>query len=271
MANNIKSHRLSGFLDKVIGGGLSFDNDYTFSIFFPSKDGSPSFKKAFEEAFPLTHNNSGINNIDYDYDIGKDNRESIRNYLDNDVGTFKFGALCDEISLPGISNATAVIKGLNQGQTLTYAHTKLYNSISISFLCDRDMTALKFFQFWMDWIHPSVPNVSLNDVFGLPKNTDYFKGLSIASNYSASTRYFDEYAFTFDIYKMETKYSPQSISVKTRLFDAFPSKISAIPLNAGASSIARVSVDIVYGRHTTNFEKFPDNEGNLVERYYGTT
>lgn len=264
MANNIKSTRLETVVNRVLRGGLSFDNDYSFSI-----EISKEFRDAFQRAFPETFENNGIGNVVYDYNIGQDNRNSIKSYLENDASIFKFGVLCDEISLPGISTATGFIKGASQGQTLTYAHTKLYNSVSISFLCDRDMTALKFFQFWVDWIHPSVPSYQESNVVTGSGTAINLKRLSETPNYSASTRYFEDYAFTFDVYKMETKYSPQSISVRTRLFDAFPSKISAIPLNSGASSIARVTVDITYGRHTTNFEKFTDKEGILVERYYG--
>ena len=271
MANNEKSNRISSFVSNVLGSGLSFDNDYTFSIQIGEK-----FREAFEEQFPLTKNNS-TDNIQYPFDIGEGNKDAINAYLKNEASLFKLGVLCDEISLPGISSATGFVKGNAQGQTLTYAHTKLYNTVSISFLCDRDMTALKFFQFWMDWIHPRVPKVEEpapkipGAGIGVNEKINLLRSYSKDPNYASSTRYFEDYAFTFEIYKMETKYSPQSISVKTTLFDAFPSKISSIPLNSGASSIARVSVDITYGRHTTNFEVFRDDKKEVIERYYGTT
>jgi hypothetical protein len=271
MANNEKSNRISSFVSNVLGSGLSFDNDYTFSIQIGQK-----FREAFEEQFPLTKKNS-TDNIQYPFDIGEGNKDAINAYLKNEASLFKLGVLCDEISLPGISSATGFIKGNAQGQTLTYAHTKMYNAVSISFLCDRDMTALKFFQFWMDWIHPRVPTATalapntLGAAIGTAPEINLLLGYSKEPNYASSTRYFEDYAFTFEIYKMETKYSPQSISVKTTLFDAFPSKISSIPLNSGASSIARVSVDITYGRHTTNFEVFRDDKKEVIERYYGIT
>lgn len=271
MANNIKSNRIPDFVQKVLKGGLSFDNDYTFSV-----EISPNFRTAFQNAFPLTFENS-VKNSNFPYEIGRTNSDSIKDYLENEVSGFKFAVLCDEISIPGVSTATGFVKGNNQGQTLIYAHTKIYNSVSLSFLCDRDMTALKFFHFWMNWIHPTVipPNFLENiPSTGAALGTSEYpiskeESLSKDPSYAATTRYFDDYAFTFDIYKMETKYNPPSISVRSRLFDAFPTKISAIPLSSGASSIARVSVDITYGRHTTSFETYPQQDGSNIERYYG--
>ena len=61
--------------------------------------------------------------------------------------------LCDEAQLPNVQSATAQITGRFLGEgPISYPHTRIYTDLSLGFLLDRDLTALKFFTAWYDYI-----------------------------------------------------------------------------------------------------------------------
>ena len=61
--------------------------------------------------------------------------------------------LCDEAQLPNVQSATAQITGRYLGEgPISYPHTRIYTDVSLGFLLDADLTALKFFTAWYDSI-----------------------------------------------------------------------------------------------------------------------
>lgn len=60
---------------------------------------------------------------------------------------------CEEASLPGIMANTGQTTGrfLGEGQ-INYAHTKSYQDLSLSFICDADLKPVKFINRWMSLI-----------------------------------------------------------------------------------------------------------------------
>ena len=65
---------------------------------------------------------------------------------DNDYVMVEF---CDEAQLPNVQAATAQMTGRFLGEgPYQYPHTRLFTDVSLGFLCDANLTQLKFFQNW---------------------------------------------------------------------------------------------------------------------------
>jgi hypothetical protein len=62
------------------------------------------------------------------------------------------GLLCSSASLPGSSFATADINGNFTGVNEKMAHTRMFTQTSVDFYVDRKYKALKFIEYWMEYI-----------------------------------------------------------------------------------------------------------------------
>lgn len=71
------------------------------------------------------------------------NREALENLT----------VLCEEASLPGMMASTGQTTGkhLGEGQ-INYAHTKSYQDISLSWICDASLLPVRFMNAWMELI-----------------------------------------------------------------------------------------------------------------------
>ena len=212
------ANRITRFYESVIKRGFAYNNEYSFC--FGTKTGSKAYNilsSEFPQVFKLTRSSD---------------------YLDEDYNTFTGGnikVLSEEIQLPGVSTATGDVNGVYQGVRQRYAHSKIYNDINLSFICDRVQTPMRFFQKWFDLIHPgTAPNSDSN----IARNNAYF------------VNYYDDYTLNMIIQKIEAKTSPATNSISFQLLNAWPLSVSAVPLNSGASDIMKMSVTICYERHT---------------------
>ena len=60
---------------------------------------------------------------------------------------------CDEAQLPNVQAQTALMTGRHLGEgPFQYPHTRIYSDVTLGFLCDANMTPLKFFTAWHDFI-----------------------------------------------------------------------------------------------------------------------
>lgn len=207
--------RVQDFVNNILGEGLSYNNEYTFS--FQSngsqEEGTAYYRLAEYARFK-------------DIFINPDNSSYLK--VSKSAGD-KLRVLCEEINLPGVSSATGQARGINQGVDFKYAHTKIYNDLNITFICDKDLTPLRFFQIWHSWIYAG------------DNNPD-------ASGRSYVTKLYNDYCLNMYIQKIETKYKDNFQTAYYKLINAFPISVSSIPLNSGASSITRVSVTLAYER-----------------------
>lgn len=62
----------------------------------------------------------------------------------------ELGLMCYSASLPG-SSLAAVESNNFQGYTENFVHSRIYNTLSLSFYCDKQYRALKFMEHWMEY------------------------------------------------------------------------------------------------------------------------
>ena len=144
--------------------------------------------------------------------------------------------LCDEAQLPNVQSATAQITGRYLGEgPISYPHTRIYTDVSLGFLLDADLTALKFFTAWYDSIFSEENTQQRNRVNRL--------------------RYMDDYTCTARIMKTEPNHvaSNGRNPITFNLENCYPYSIDAVPLSYGTSQVTRLTVNLYYTRHTVEY------------------
>ncbi len=158
--------------------------------------------------------------------------------------------LCDEAQLPNVQSAVGQINGRYLGEgSVSYPHTRIFTDLGLGFLCDAQLTPLKFFNEWYQYIYER----GLKSSNGLYDSTA--GQVPLARNRSNRLMYMGEYTCTLKIVKTE----PNEDSSRGRapitylLENAYPYSIDSVPLQYGASQITRVNVNFHYSRHTVIF------------------
>ena len=140
---------------------------------------------------------------------------------------------------------------------------RLYTDVSLGFLCDANLTQLKFFQEWYDQIF-------------LDNNT-YLDAADVENIMAQGTRtrerktrlaYPESYTCTTRITKVElgTKTAKNYVgwgdrpSITYMLEGSYPYAIDAVPLSYGSSQITRVTVNFHYVRHSVIFADVKKNK-----------
>ena len=140
---------------------------------------------------------------------------------------------CDEAQLPNVQSATAQITGRYLGEgPISYPHTRIYTDVSLGFLLDADLTALKFFTAWYD------------SIFG-EENTQ-------KRNRINRLKYMDNYTCTAKIMKTEPNHERSNgrNPITFNLENCYPYSIDAVPLSYGTSQVTRMTINLYYTRHT---------------------
>jgi hypothetical protein len=136
--------------------------------------------------------------------------------------------MCDEATLPGSQFATGEVTGIYTGSgQFKYPHTRMFNDLTLSWVCDANMTPLKFLNTWMATI--------FQDETG---NTILQKG-SRDTNYRVRNRsvrlnYPDMYTMACSILKAE-KSSTSELgrpSIRYRLEGVYPYAVVCWKLTA---------------------------------------
>ena len=171
---------------------------------------------------------------------------------------------CDEAQLPNVQAATAQMAGRFMGEgPYQYPHTRLYTDVSLGFLCDANLTQLKFFQEWYDQIFLD--------------NSTYIEDADVENIMAQGTRtrerktrlaYPESYTCTTRITKVElgTKTAKNYVgwgdrpSLTYMLEGSYPYAIDAVPLSYGSSQITRVTVNFHYVRHSVIFADVRKNK-----------
>lgn len=178
---------------------------------------------------------------------------------------------CEEAQIPNIQAATGQYTGrrLGEGQ-VNYAHTKLYTDFQLGWMCDANMTPLKFLNSWMEFIFPELDTSGQEIKAG--KGTGgtgetYYKVGSTLSGLKSETgnlhsrdkqirlRFPDDYQCNIIITKTERGASaPNSRgSIMYTMIDCFPYAIDAIPLSYGASQVTKVTANFYYSKLFTTY------------------
>lgn len=210
---------VSTFIQKILDkkGGISASNLYAFNIQYPSQTTGYTFKTYLEK------------NIGFD------------------ASAEELQLLCNEIQLPGITYSATDIKSVHKGITQKIASAKVYNELDVSFYLDAESVPLKFFRAWQDFTMGHTERAT--DVYG--------DGAPNQRHQAFAQRYYDDYACTLDIKKLEkyngggeVKTPPKQGDLKdvweAKLFNAYPYTVSSIPYSAGPAQLVKVSVGFYY-------------------------
>ena len=162
--------------------------------------------------------------------------------------------LCDEAQLPNVQSATAQTTGRYLGEgPISYPHTRIYTDLSLGFLLDADLTALKFLTSWYDYIFgDSHTEAGVNYTNGIANATGTSPRSEKRTNRLA---YMDEYSCTLKIIKTETNATASNgrAPITYLLENCYPYSIDAVPLSYGSSQITRVTANFYYTRHTVAY------------------
>ena len=173
--------------------------------------------------------------------------------------------LCDEAQLPNVQSGTAQITGRYLGEgPISYPHTRIFTDLSLGFLLDADLTALKFFSSWYDYIfNEPITGFSDNSI------ESALVAKEQPSNRINRVKYMDDYTCLLRIVKSEMTKTDKTRKTETTrapityiLENCYPYSIDAVPLSYGSSQITRCTVNFYYTRHTVSYS----NEAKNIKR-----
>ena len=203
---------------------------------------------------------SMTNGYDIDFNLPSDLNNYIQKRIDinvNNPGTSDYGSVinmfCDEASLPSIQAATGQINGMHMGEgAINYPHTKMYTDFNLSWMCDADMTPLKFINAWYTYIFNGNNNEIIKTYKGNRLNA--IKEVQANPIQRAIRLKFpvDYMAPTVRITKTERgKNAPNSRApISYIMQECYPYSIDAVPLSYGSSQITKVSANFYYKKYT---------------------
>lgn len=162
--------------------------------------------------------------------------------------------LCDEAQLPNIQSATGQVTGVIMGEGgISYPHTKMYSDFTLSWMCDANMTPLKFLTAWYDYIFGGSSTDEANKNSAGVLNLEKIKTIQAKPIDRAVRLNFPAY-YLCDVRITKTergKSAPNSRAPISYLIqDCYPYSIDAIPLSYGTSQITKVSANFYYRKHT---------------------
>ena len=205
------------------------------------------------------------------YDVDFDLPDSLNNYLkpwvgdvmgatdgSNQGGLIKM--LCDEAQLPNVQAATGQLSGRFLGESqINYAYAKFYSDVSLTWMCDADMTPLKFVTGWHSYIFNGSGDLQ-DDPQLANDNGNPTRGLSAiknvkprAINRPVRLQYPEQYLCTnMRITKTERNGAAPNgrASICYILQNAFPYSIDSVPLSYGTSQITKVTANFYYQKHS---------------------
>lgn len=202
---------------------------------------------------------SMTNGYDVEFSIGND----LKNYIQSTAGVnpndrepskagYLISLLCDEAQLPNIQSATGQVTGVHMGEgPVSYPHTKMYSEFALSWMCDANMTPLKFLTSWYNFIFNGL---STEEIKTLSKNKLETVKSTRPNNLNRAIRleYPDQYMATVRVTKTEKgANAPNSRAPMSYILqDCYPYSIDAVPLSYGTSQITKVSANFYYRKHT---------------------
>jgi len=169
----------------------------------------------------------------------------LRSYLSSKGISLSFmneeaGLLCYSAQLPTTSFATADVSGSYSGVNEKFAHTRMFDPITLEFYVDAKYKMLRMLEYWMEFISSG-------------------SGQSLASSgYHYRMRYPNEYKVdSTQIVKFDRDYKN---GVGYVFYGLFPLSISAPAVSYQSSDILRVSATFQYDRYVTNTDSSLMNE-----------
>ena len=179
------------------------------------------------------------------FDFGPKSKFPQKYYFNGDEDVVHM--LCDEAQLPNVQTATGQMSGRYLGESaVQYPHSRMFTDLGLGFLCDAELTPLKFFNHWYNWMFADSGKVTGNDYWDARTEN------ASPRNRVNRLKYQEEYVAELKIIKTE----PDATAANGRapityiLENAYPYAIDAVPLSYGTSQLTRVNVNFHYSRHT---------------------
>ena len=189
-----------------------------------------------------------------------------------------FEMFCNEAQLPNVSTAQGQHNGIYLGSgQVNYPHTRVFTELQLGFLCDANLTALKYMQDWVDFIFSGEHNEQGSEKSGYDlasmQAVSETSGAGRTENRSIRLNYRDDYACSLAITKTEMggNTATERAPITYVLEKAYPYAIDAVPLQFGTSQLTQVTVQFSYMRHyvmkndITSHEKWhKKNSGSIL-------
>ena len=249
---------LAKFMEIIASqGGMSMSNNFDVEFSFVREANIPLLRRMRD---------LGIGFSSYGNLLTEDEN------LDTSAGSV-LKVLCEEAQLPNVQAATGTTTGVRLGEgSINYAHTKLYTDFQLGWMCDANMTPLKFLNAWYSFIFGEFDSGN-NEIFGktgatsAPSSATSFnakqqiledlKGTSgrFDANRMIRMRYPDEYQCNIVITKTEKGANApnERASMMYTMIDCFPYAIDAVPLSYGASQVTKVTANFYYSKYSVTY------------------
>ena len=174
-----------------------------------------------------------------------------------------FEMFCDEAALPPSQAQTGQLNGRYQGEgSISYAHTKMYTDLSLSWMADANMEPYKFVQAWWQFIFGEY------DATGNLYDADGYYDGENDKDYNRPTRlrFPNEYTTKIEIIKAER--GPTSevgrVSQSHIIQEAYPYSVDSVPLSFGMDSLVKVTANFHYTKH---YVKYSDLKSGLYNPF----
>jgi hypothetical protein len=229
--------------------------------------GSIAYSNTFKVSFEPDQRKSTVSNIVFDnlkraLGTSFNVKDLVGDTADGGVAKW-ISLMCDEATLPGNQAATGQINGLYTGSgQFNYAHTRMYNDLTLSWIGDANMSALKFINTWMESIfeeegklkYKTITQTNSSDVEKRDRNR------SVRLNYP------DEYTMQISVLKGE-KNNTSDIgrpSIRYVMEGAYPYSVDSIPLSFGTTTLVKVTANFYYERW---YQYYVDQWGKQIKTY----
>ena len=158
---------------------------------------------------------------------------------------------CNEAQLPNINTSEGTINGMYMGSgSVKYAHTRVFTEIQLGFICDANMSIMKFLNAWQGFM--------------------FNEGQGVDKNRNITIKYPDEYVC--DLAIMKTELSPYEGELRNPLTyvleRAYPYAIDAVPMQFGSNQVTQVTAQFSYMRHYTSNRDIRNIEGDVLGMEY---
>ena len=165
--------------------------------------------------------------------------------------------LCDEAQLPNVQAATGQLQGRYLGENqVNYPYARFFTDFSLSWMCDVNMSPLKFVTAWHNFIFDGNSNNrprtstkgTLNGIRS-EKPRDYNRAIRL--------KYPNKYACP-KVRITKTDQGPlapnQRAGISYIMEECYPYSIDSVPLSYGTSQLTRVSANFYYAKHSVVFQ-----------------
>lgn len=221
-----------------------------------AKNGGMSFSNGYDIEFDFSKTNFRGEGVSADFEtLGDHLNKVVENYNASDS---LFKLLCDEAQLPNVQSATGQLQGRYLGENqVSYPYAKFYTDLTLGWMCDANMTPMKFLTAWHSFIFGSQ---SVSDEYsdkvimaGANQKLDDLKGYApkriqrpVRLNYPSS--------YLADLRITKTEKGPQAPNARGSMMyileDIYPYSIDAVPMAYGTSQITKVTANFYYTKHT---------------------